>query len=91
VPVSGPLRERPGYRAQAAGQPGWDWFFPGSKAGQPLTLGNVYKNFRRFLWQARISNGTPSVDLKIHSEKWQILRGSAGRVAPAELVLRDPG
>ena len=39
VPVSGPLRERPGYRAQAAGQPGWDWFFPGSSAGQPLRLG----------------------------------------------------
>ena len=44
-----------GYRAQVAGQPGWDWFFPGSQAGLPLTLGNIYKNFRRFLWQARIS------------------------------------
>ena len=31
VPVSGPLRERlAGYQARMAGQPGWDWFFPGS-------------------------------------------------------------
>jgi integrase/recombinase XerD len=58
VPISGPLRARmAGYRAQVAGQPGWDWFFPGSRAGLPLTLGNIYKNFRRFLWQARISHG----------------------------------
>jgi len=25
--------------------------------GQAITKGNVYKNFRRFLWQARISHG----------------------------------
>ena len=53
VPVSGPLRERlAGYRAHMAGQPGWDWFFPGASASRPLTLVNVYHNFRRFLWQA---------------------------------------
>jgi len=67
VPVSGPLRERlAGYRAQVAGQPGWDWFFPGSTAGQPLTLGNIYKNFRRFLWQARISHGGPGRGPRVH-------------------------
>jgi integrase/recombinase XerD len=67
VPLSGPLRERlAGYRAQAAGQPGWDWFFPGSTAAQPLTLGNVYKNFRRFLWQARISHGGPGRGPRVH-------------------------
>ena len=67
VPVSGPLRERlAGYRAQAAGQPGWDWFFPGAAAGQPLTLGNVYKNFRRFLWRARISHGGPGRGPRVH-------------------------
>jgi integrase/recombinase XerD len=38
VPVSGPLRARmDSYREQVAGQPGWDWFFPGTTAGQPLT------------------------------------------------------
>src|SRR5215467_9709582 len=67
VPVSGPLRARmAGYRAQVAGQPGWDWFFPGSRAGLPLTLGNVYKNFRRFLWQARISHGGPGRGPRVH-------------------------
>jgi integrase len=67
VPVSGPLLARmAGYRAQAAGQPGWDWFFPGSRAGLPLTLGNIYKNFRRFLWQARISHGGPGRGPRVH-------------------------
>ena len=56
LPVSKPLRARlADYDAQIAGQPGRrEWFFPG-RAGQPLTIGNVYHNFRRFLWQARIS------------------------------------
>lgn len=31
------------------------YFFPGL-AGKPMTLGNVYKNFRRFLWRAGISH-----------------------------------
>ena len=31
------------------------FFFPAAK-GKPMTLGNVYKNFRRFLWQAGISH-----------------------------------
>jgi integrase/recombinase XerD len=67
VPVSGPLRERlAGYRARMAGQPGWDWFFPGSSAGRPLTLVNVYHNFRRFLWQARISHGGRGHGPRVH-------------------------
>jgi len=32
-----------------------DWFFPGYK-GKPMTLSNVEKNHRKFLWQARISH-----------------------------------
>ena len=67
VPVSGPLRERlAGYRAHMAGQPGWDWFFPGASAGRPLTLVNVYHNFRRFLWQARISHGGRGHGPRVH-------------------------
>ena len=31
------------------------FFFPGAP-GRPMTLGNVYKNFRRFLWRAGISH-----------------------------------
>jgi integrase/recombinase XerD len=67
VPVSGPLRARlAGYQAHVAGQPGRrEWFFPGT-VGQPLTLGNVYHNFRRFLWQAGISHGGPGHGPRVH-------------------------
>jgi integrase/recombinase XerD len=55
LPVSEQLRERlAGYHATLAGQPGWEWFFPGATPDAPLTLNNVNRNFRRFLWQARI-------------------------------------
>jgi integrase/recombinase XerD len=57
VPVSEALRVRlADYDAQVVGRPGREWFFPG-RAGLALTLGNVERNFRRFLWQARISHG----------------------------------
>ena len=56
VPVSKPLGQRlADYHAQVVGRTGGEWFFPGT-AGAPLTLGNLDKNFRRFLWQARISH-----------------------------------
>jgi integrase len=32
-----------------------DWFFPGYN-DQPMTIGNVERNHRRFLWKARISH-----------------------------------
>jgi integrase len=32
-----------------------EYFFPFSDE-KPMTVGNIYKNFRRFLWQARISH-----------------------------------
>ena len=67
VPVSAPLRERLAvYHAALAGQPGWEWFFPGATPGVPLTLGNVDKNFRRFLWQARISHGGRGRGPRVH-------------------------
>jgi integrase len=67
VPVAAPLRDRlAAYRAAVAGQPDWQWFFPGSRAGQPLTLVNVYHNFRRFLWQARISHGGRGHGPRVH-------------------------
>ena len=67
VPVSGSLRGRlAGYRAHMAGQPGWEWFFPGATAGRPVTLVNVYHNFRRFLWQARISHGGRGHGPRVH-------------------------
>jgi len=66
TPVSAPLHTRlVGYHAQVVGRSGGDWFFPGS-AGQPLTLGNIDKNFRRFLWQARISHGGRGHGPRVH-------------------------
>jgi integrase len=57
VPVSAPLRDRlADYHARVAGRTGGEWFFPG-RTGRPLTLANIDKNFRRFLWQARIPHG----------------------------------
>ena len=65
VPVSEPLRVRlADYHAQV-GQPGRDWFFPGT-TGRPLTLGNIDKNVRRFLWQARISHGGRGHGPRVH-------------------------
>jgi integrase/recombinase XerD len=67
VPVCEALRARLArYHAQTAGQPGrWEWFFPGS-GSRPLTLGNVGHNFRRFLWQARISHGGRGHGPRVH-------------------------
>jgi len=42
-----------------------DWFFPGF-AGKPMTSGNVEKNLRKFLWQARISHGGRSRGPRVH-------------------------
>ena len=33
-----------------------DYYFP-ALGGKPMTIGNLYKNFRRFLWRAKISHG----------------------------------
>ena len=68
VPVSDALRGRlADYVTHVAGRSGrWEWFFPGARAGEPLTLGNVYHNFRRFLWQAGISHGGPGHGPRVH-------------------------
>jgi integrase/recombinase XerD len=66
VPVSAALRDRlADYHARVAGRTGGDWFFPGT-AGQPLTLANIDKNFRRFLWQARIPHGGKGHGPRVH-------------------------
>lgn len=68
VPVSDALRGRlADYDTHVAGRPRrWEWFFPGARPGEPLTLGNVYHNFRRFLWQAGISHGGPGHGPRVH-------------------------
>jgi integrase len=42
-----------------------DYYFP-ALDGKPLTIGNLYKNFRRFLWRARISHGGRGNGPRIH-------------------------
>jgi integrase len=42
-----------------------DWFFPGF-GGKPMTRGNVEKNLRKFLWQARISHGGRGKGPRVH-------------------------
>ena len=67
LPISEPLRDRlAAYHATLAGQPGWEWFFPGAASDVPLTLGNVNRNFRRFLWQARIPHGGRGHGPRVH-------------------------
>ena len=66
VPVSAGLRDRlADYHTRIAGRTGGDWFFPGT-AGRPLTIGNIDKNFRRFLWQARIPHGGRGHGPRVH-------------------------
>jgi integrase/recombinase XerD len=65
TPVSPALRTRlADYHTRVLRLP-VGWFFPG-QAGQPLTLGNIDKNFRRFLWQARISHGGRGHGPRLH-------------------------
>lgn len=42
-----------------------DYFFP-THDGKPMTIGNVYKNFRRFLWHAGISHGGRGQGPRVH-------------------------
>ena len=66
TPLSEPLRARlADYHAHVVGRSGGEWFFPAT-SGRPLTLGNVDKNFRRFLWQARISHGGRGHGPRVH-------------------------
>jgi integrase len=67
LPVAEALRVRlADYDARVAAQPGRrEWFFPG-QADKPITLGNVYRNFRRFLWEAGISHGGPGHGPRVH-------------------------
>ncbi len=41
------------------------YFFPAPN-GQAVTKGNVYKNFRKFLWEARISHGRWGKGPRVH-------------------------
>lgn len=42
-----------------------DYFFP-APGSKPITIGNVYKNFRKFLWQAGISHSGRGHGPRVH-------------------------
>ena len=42
-----------------------DYYFPAIDR-KPMTIGNVYKNFRKFLWRAGISHGGRGCGPRIH-------------------------
>jgi integrase/recombinase XerD len=67
VPMSGSLTERcRHYSERVHPYPvAEDYYFP-ALDGKPMTIGNVYKNFRRFLWRARISHGGRGRGPRIH-------------------------
>lgn len=44
---------------------GEDYFFPGLN-GKPMTLSNIYHNFRRFLWKSGISHGGRGKGPRVH-------------------------
>ncbi len=67
TPVAASLRRRLAtFDAHPAIQrAGREWFFPGTD-GEPLALMNVNRNFRRFLWQARIPHGGRGHGPRVH-------------------------
>lgn len=42
-----------------------NWYFPALN-DKPITIGNIYKNFRRFLWRAEISHGGRGKGPRVH-------------------------
>ena len=100
VPVSEPLRARlADYHARIDGRTGRDWFFPG-RAGLPLTVVNIDKNFRRFLWQARIPHGGRGHGPRVHDfrhtfavnnlRRWFAARRGRRRAAAGPAGLHGP-
>lgn len=65
IPVSETLRIRLAHYHAQFDWMGHEWFFPGRR-DLPLRLSNVYNNFRRFLWQARINHGGRGHGPRVH-------------------------
>jgi integrase/recombinase XerD len=71
VPMSDSLMERcRNYSEMAHPYPkAEDYYFPALE-GKPMTIGNVYKNFRKFLWRAGISHGGRGKGPRIHDFRY---------------------
>jgi integrase/recombinase XerD len=67
VPMSDSLAERCRRYSKEVHpfSPPEDYFFP-APGGKPMTIGNVYKNFRKFLWQAGISHNGRGYGPRVH-------------------------
>lgn len=67
VPMSVSLTERCRQYSQLAHphSEAEDYYFP-ALGGKPMTIQNVYKNFRKFLWRAGISHGGRGKGPRIH-------------------------
>jgi integrase len=67
IPLSSDMAERCVCYAEQAhlAEKETDYFFPRT-IHEPVTLGNAYKNFRKFLWQAGISHGGRGKGPRIH-------------------------
>lgn len=67
VPMSNSLVERCQYYSEKVHPfpKGKDCYFP-ALHGKPMTIGNVYKNFRKFLWCAQISHGGRGRGPRVH-------------------------
>ena len=67
APMADPLRKRcKEYSATVHLQSKLDEYYFPALGGKPMTLGNVYKNFRKFLWCAGISHGGRGYGPRIH-------------------------
>lgn len=67
VPMSNELTERCRHYSRSVhpfSKPE-EYYFPALNE-KPMTRGNVYKNFRRFLWRARISHGGRGYGPRVH-------------------------
>ena len=67
VPMSEPLTERCRVFSKTVHScsVGEDYYFP-SHQGKPMTIGNIYHNFRKFLWRAKISHRGKGRGPRIH-------------------------
>lgn len=67
VPMSDSLKKRCNeYSAAVHLQSKPDEYYFPALGGKPMTLGNVYRNFRKFLWHAGISHGGRGHGPRIH-------------------------
>lgn len=67
VPLSDALAERcRQYSRKVHPIPVLDHYFFPAPGGKPMTIGNVYKNFRKFLWQAGISHQGRGYGPRVH-------------------------